>query len=112
VTNTLEVRYVKEGDTGALFTATLKDNTGAVVNLTGATVNFVMALPNATPKINAAAVIVGTPTLGQVSYTTGATDLNAVGTYFVEWKVTFAGGQIQRFPGDGEDMVVVRRNRG
>jgi hypothetical protein len=109
MTNTIEVRHVKEGDTGAVFTAALKDNTGTAVNLTGASVDFVMALPNTTPKVNADATIVS-PTLGTVSYTSGATDLNVVGTFFVEWEVTFAGGGIQRFPGDGEDVVVVRRN--
>lgn len=102
-------RYVKEGDTGIPFTATLLDNTGAVVPLTGASVDFVMALPNTIPKVNADAVIVD-PLLGTVRFTSGATDLNAVGTYFVEWEVTFAGGGIQRFPGNGYNIVVVRPN--
>jgi hypothetical protein len=105
-----EVLYVKEGDVGIPVDATLKDRAGAVVNLTGASVDFIMALPNTTPKVNADAVIVGTPTNGQVRYTSVTNDLNAVGTYFVEWEVTFAGGEIQRFPGDGYDVVAVRPN--
>lgn len=106
----MAARYVKEGDTDIPFPATLTDSTGAVVNLTGASVDFVMALPNTPPKVNADAVIVGTPTLGQVLYTSGPTDLNEVGTYFVEWEVTFAGGGKQRFPGDGYNVVAVRKN--
>lgn len=111
----MTARYVKEGDRGIPFTATLKDNTGAVVDLTGATVTFVMSLfrrgaPVTPPKVNAAATIVSPPTLGQVKYTSGATDLDTVGTYFVEWKVTFSGGLPQRFPGDGYNVVAVRPN--
>lgn len=105
----MTARYVKEGDVGIPFTATLRDNTGAVANLTGASVIFVMALPNTIPKVNAAATIVD-PLLGTVRYTSGATDLNTVGTYFVEWKVTFTGGLPQRFPADGYDVVAVRAN--
>lgn len=105
----MTARYVKEGDTEAVFTATLKDNAGAVVDLTGAAVDFVMALPNTTPKVNDTATV-DDPLLGTVSYTTGATDLDEVGTYFVEWEVTFGGGGIQRFPGDGYNVVAVRPN--
>jgi hypothetical protein len=101
--------YVKKGDVGVPITATLTDKADAPVNLVGAEVDFVMALPNTAPKVNADAVITDAAT-GKVSYTTIAADLNTVGTYFVEWEVTFSGGGIQRFPGDGYNVVVVRRN--
>jgi hypothetical protein len=111
----MTARYVKEGDTGIPFPATLTDTTGTVVNLTGATVDFVMRLASyvgptpPVPKVNAAASIVS-PTAGTVLYTSGANDLDTVGTYFVEWEVTFAGGLKQRFPGDGYNVVAVRPN--
>jgi hypothetical protein len=111
----MAARYVKEGDVGIPFPATLTDTTGAVVNLTGASVDFVMRLASwvgptpPLPKINADATIVA-PLLGTVLYTSQATDFDEVGTYFVEWEVTFAGGGKQRFPGDGYNMVAVRAN--
>ena len=104
-----QARYVKEGDIGIPFAAVLKDNAGMPVDLTGASVDFVMALPNTIPKVNADATI-DDPTGGEVSYTSGVTDLDTVGTYWVEWEVTFSGGQIQRFPGDGYNQVAVRPN--
>ena len=109
----MAARYVKKGDIGIPFEATLTDSDGAAVNLTGASVDFVMRLASpagTTPKVNADAVVVGTPTNGQVSYTTQAADLNTVGTYFVEWEVTFGGGGVQRYPGDGYNVVAVRDN--
>jgi len=101
--------YVKEGDEGIPFVAILKDRAGVVVDLTGAGVDFIMALPNTTPKVNAAATITDA-TGGEVSYTSLTGDLDTVGTYFVEWEVTFAGGEIQRFPGDGYNVIAVRAN--
>ena len=106
-----QARYVKKGDVGIPFDAALTEADGDPVNLTGATVRFLMTLPSSdTPEVDAAASVVGTATDGNVRYTSVAGDLDTVGTYFVEWKVTFGGGGVQRYPGDGYGVVAVREN--
>lgn len=105
-------RYVKVGDTGIPFSATLQDNMGTGVDLSGATVNFVMTpRRSTTPKVEAAATI-DTPLGGEVSYISDTTDLDTEGVYLVEWRVDFGGGEIQRFPGDGYNQVIVKANLG
>ena len=98
---------IKAGDTIPI-TASLKDGTGAAVNLTGATVSGrVMKAPSGTFHMVGSASIVGDPLLGQVSLPlSGAQTANA-GAYFVEWFVTFAGGTLQRFPGSSYNEIVI-----
>jgi hypothetical protein len=92
--------YVKEGDAGSILGQTLKRD-GAAVNLTGASVRFVMSKsPTSTPKVDAAATIVDA-SAGKVRYTWQAADLNAPGRYIAEWQVTFSGGAIETYPVGG-----------
>lgn len=59
---------IKQGDTLPTLQQTLQDTTGAAVNLTGSTVQFVMrSLVSSTPVINAAATIVSA-SAGTVAY--------------------------------------------
>jgi hypothetical protein len=90
--------YWKQNDTSPAITGALKDGTGAAVNLTGASVKFMMWAPGeASAKINAAATITGAST-GNVSYTPNSTDTNTIGDYLAEWQVTFSGGAVETFP--------------
>lgn len=100
----------KKGDSGPVFTATILDQTGAVVNLTGASVTFVArALTASAPAINAAATLV-TPASGTVSYTPTAQDTANAGTYMVEWHVTAAGGAKTTFPTDGYQLLWIEED--
>ncbi len=100
----------KQGDTTPVFTATIVDNSGNVVNLTGATVTFVSrSLQAANTTTNAAATIVA-PTAGTVSYTPTAYDTAVAGRYMVEWHYTLAGGATGTYPVDGYQELTVEEN--
>lgn len=94
--------YIKQGDLRPLITSTLRDSTGAVINLTNAAITFKMWLkgaPTATVKVDAAGAIVNPPgTDGKVSYTWVGTDTNTPGRYLAEWQITFTGALPQTHP--------------
>lgn len=103
---------IKRFDTGPAFTATILDASGAVVNLTGASVKFVMRPMTAiAPTTNLTATIVSA-VAGTVSYTPTATDTAIAGMYQAEFHITSSGGVLTTFPTDGylevqieEDLV-------
>ena len=103
---------LKRYDTGPAITATILDANGNVVNLTGASVNFVMRPMTAVaPTTNLAATIV-TPSAGTVTYQPTATDTGIAGIYQAEFHITSSGGVKTTFPTDGylevsieEDLV-------
>jgi len=97
----------KQDVIGARFTDTLTSN-GAVVDLTGATVQFLMEHTDGT-KIAETATIVS-PASGTVRYVTAAGDLAKVGEYRQEWKATLADGSVLRFPSGGWNKVKVIDN--
>jgi hypothetical protein len=98
--------YIRQNDTAPAIAYQLKDGNGNAVNLTGATVKFIMHLPgDATPKINATATITDAPT-GQVSYTFSGTNTDTIGDYLAEWQVTFGAGAVETFP--NSDPLKVR----
>jgi hypothetical protein len=98
---------IKAGDTIPM-TASLKDGTGTAVNLTGATVvGYIYHSPTGVFLSSGTATVVGDATLGNVSLALSAGQTAAPGGYFVEWKVTFAGGAIQRFPGSSYNEIVI-----
>lgn len=100
--------YMKQGDLLPLMTSILKiDNTP--VDLTNATgVQFVMSLAaTSADKVNRAASITSPPTAGSVSYSWVTGDTDTPGDYRAEWQVTWAGGKVQTFPGDGYISITV-----
>lgn len=101
---------LKEGDTSPAITSTLQDAAGDAVNLTGATVKFIMtAKGDSTPTVDAAATVV-TPLAGVVSYSWLAADTDTAGKYEAEWEVTFSGGAKQTFPNSTYLEVVILRD--
>lgn len=98
--------YWAQGDTAPAISEILRDGNGAVVNLTGASVKFQAKFPGqAAAEIDAAATLSGTPTDGTVTYTPLSADTDTVGDLLVQWKVTFAGGTIERFPNSGHQKL-------
>lgn len=77
------------------------------MNITGATVRFVMApRRGGSDVVNAAATIVNAAN-GQVSYTWQAADTATTGAFCGQWKVTFSGGAVESFPNAGYITVYV-----
>lgn len=98
--------YWSQGDTAPAISEILKDGLGVAVNLTGASVRFQATFPGAaSPEIDSAATLSGTPTDGTVTYTPVTADTDTIGDLLVQWKVTFAGGAIERFPNSGYQKV-------
>jgi hypothetical protein len=93
--------YLKKGDTYPNIETILSDSSGPV-DLTGSTVDFIMSVANTgNLMIDKPANIVLPQTGGDIGkvyaeFETGDTD--ALGTYRVEWRVTFSNGKIATFP--------------
>ena len=99
---------IKQGDRLPEIECYLKDATGAAVDLTGASVVFVLRRREATTAtVNAAATVVGSASDGRVKYSWGASDTATTGTYDAEWQVTFSGGLVEKFPNAGHLEVVI-----
>lgn len=100
---------IKSGDTGPSLLVTLYDGYPNPQNLTGTTVQMRMRAVGGGPLlIDAPAVIVGDPTLGNVEYQWQVGDTDEVGEFEVEWVVTFLGGAEQTFPPEGYTTVEVK----
>lgn len=98
---------VKTGDTAPSPSTILLDGAGQVVPLTGATVAFkARTAPGATPLIDGPATVVDDEA-GIVRYPLAAGDTDTAGAFLAEWEVTFQGGEVQTFPGDGYDELLV-----
>lgn len=99
--------YIKSGDTGPAINATLKDSDGDVIDLSGASVRFHMSRQKGrTATVNYTASVVGTASLGKVSYSWRAGDTATPGTYFGEFEVTFASLVVESFP-NFEDLEII-----
>ncbi len=97
----------KRHDTAPQMQVQLKDSGGVPVDITGATVKFIMkASAGSTPKVNATADII-TAASGIVGYTPLATDTDTAGDYSVEWEVTYSSGTKQTFPNPGYNAITV-----
>ena len=71
---------------------------GTPVNLTGATVTFIMRPKSGgAVKVNSSAVVVSAAD-GVVRYDWIAADTNTPGDFRAEWEVTFSDGKQQTFP--------------
>lgn len=83
------------------------------LNLAGATVAFLMRdISGGAPDVNAAAVVVGDPTLGHVRYDWAVGQTDVPGEYEASFKVTFASGISQTFPNDDFIPIVIEASIG
>lgn len=94
-------RTYKTGDTKVRFGATLSAD---VLDMTGATVRFIMKHKAGTKTIEGAAV---NDEGSHVYFLFTGTDLDTKGTYKAEWEVTFPSGAIQTFPDDDYHEIKV-----
>lgn len=93
---------IKSGDRLPAISTILKRSNGQPVDLTTATsVHFVMRdLTASAPMVDQPATVVGSPTLGQVTYFWADGDTAVPGIYDGSWVVHFADGERQTLPTD------------
>jgi hypothetical protein len=97
---------IKQNDTSPSLQATLKDAALDPINLTGASVRLHMKSVDGTLKIDEAITIV-TPLQGIIQYDWQSGDTDTVGTYYVEFEVTYSDNSVETFPNNGSKVVSV-----
>jgi len=103
---------ITQNDTSPSIKATLKDGAGVVVDLTGATCKMhMLALGSGVLKVNALTTITE-PTTGVVQYNWLAADTTDVGTYEVQFEVTYSNATIETFPNSGSLPLVITKELG
>jgi hypothetical protein len=99
---------IKQNDTSPSLQATLKDASLNPIDLTGATVMFHMKSVGGTVKVDQQMTITDA-TGGVVQYDWQSGDTDTVGTYYVEFEVTYADSSVETFPNNGNRAVSVVR---
>lgn len=99
---------IKQNDTSPSLQVTLKDSSLTVIDLTGATVRFHMKSVDGTLKIDAPMTVTNVSG-GVCQYNWQAGDTDTVGTYYVEFEVTYADASVETFPNNGSKTVKVVR---
>jgi hypothetical protein len=99
---------VKKNDSYDAITYQLENEDNSTVDLTGASVNFVMGKKN--KLITNAKATVTSATSGIVSYQLTPLDTLVSGTFLAEFVVTFANGAIKTYPSNGYITVDVEQN--
>lgn len=98
--------YIAQNDHGEAVADTLKDADGNAVDISGATVRFVMAPLNGdtlTTDAVASNDQVGDGSdgsKGAVHYTWASGDTATAGRFRARWIVTYTTGEVQSFPND------------
>jgi len=95
---------IKQGDTSPSIEAVLRSPNGDVVDLTGATVEFLMKSNDGVRLVEDSAVIDG-PLDGVVVYEWSNTDTDEPGMNHAEWRVTFPDTTVETFPNSGYIQV-------
>lgn len=105
---------LKRNDTSPAIQSTLLDSNGSPVNLTEASVKFIMIDRKGIVKVNTSdnVSIVGDPKLGVVKYEWIAEDTDTKGDYQAEWEVTFSDTTIQSFPNADYIIIQIKRDLG
>lgn len=88
---------IEAGDTGYTYTITWQDDSGAAVNLTGATVTLrLQPLPPSTAATFAATgtITLTTPASGIFTWVPSSTDVATAANYNAQFKAVLSGGGI------------------
>jgi hypothetical protein len=97
---------IRTTDTAPVAAFTLEDGDGNAVDLSGASVSFVLVnYATGAQVINATATIANA-TKGQVSYAWASGDTMTPGRYIAYWVVTFSGGAQESFPSSDTGLWV------
>lgn len=99
---------IKQNDTSPSLQVSLKDASLQPILLTSANVRFHMKSVDGTLKIDAPMTITSAVT-GTCRYDWQAGDTDTVGTYYVEFEVTYADASVETFPNNGSKTVKVVR---
>jgi hypothetical protein len=99
---------VKKNDSHDVITYQLENDDNSTVDLTGASVNFVMGKKN--KLITNAPAVITSATSGIVSYQLAPSDTLIAGTFLAEFVVTFPNGTQKTFPSNGYITVDVEQN--
>jgi len=91
---------IKQGDTIPITADLNADLTGATV------ICRIMHAPTGVFLLSGSATVTDA-TNGLVSFDLTAGNTATAGAYFVEWQVTFGGGDVQRFPGSSYQEIVI-----
>lgn len=105
-----EVR-MKSGDRLPILRMQLADSSGAAVDLTGATVSFVMGPRGGGLMTLTGVASVVTAASGVVEFAWGVGDLASAGVYEAEWRATWVNGR-QTVPTSGYVIIVVEPAKG
>ena len=98
---------IKQNDTSPAIQATLKDGNGSPINLNGADVVIHMKSVDGVLKVNEQVTIVDADT-GVVKYEWVTGDTDTVGTYYVEFQVTYADSTIETFPNSSNIIIFIK----
>ena len=99
---------IKQNDTSPSLQATLKDSALAPIDLTEATVNLHMKSVDGTIKVDTSMTIVEELN-GIIKYDWQTGDTDTVGTYNVEFQVTYSDASVETFPNNGNKVISVVR---
>ena len=99
---------IKQNDTSPSLQATLKDSTLTPIGLNGATVQLHMKSLGGVVKVNETMTIVDSDN-GIIRYDWQTGDTDTVGTYNVEFQVTYSDTTIETFPNNGNLVINVVR---
>lgn len=103
---------IKAGDTAPAIKATLTDATDVVVNLSGATVRFIMKdKATGTTAVDAAATVTSAVN-GLVQYQWQTGDTDTPDSYNAEFEVLFGNGTYETFPNSRYIQVKVKDDLG
>jgi hypothetical protein len=103
--------YIKRHDTRPPLVKNLLDADGDPVNLSTASVVFIMSA-GGVPKVNRAPVTVTNAPTGEVSYQWQAADTDTSGQYDGEFEVASGGGGVQTFPNPKKLVILVSDDLG
>lgn len=104
--------YIKENDTSPAIQITCQDYNDAAVDVTGASVRFIMKnLSTGNIVADGAGTIVDGVN-GIVKYSWVAGDTNTPGDHDAEFEITYADTKVETFPNSGYIRVVVNEELG
>lgn len=102
---------LKRGDTRTAIKATLLSPAGTPVDLTGATVKFIMADFKGVRKISRLAEIYD-PENGIVWMIFEPPETDLTGTFRAEFEVTFGDGRVETYPNDDYLIIEIKPDLG